>query len=297
MLVLEPYPHVTLWGGKRLRKYTDLNISNIGHLYTVRGTQSDSNVILNGEKKGRKLYQYFLENKKRWNFEEYEEFPISVALVDAGENLSVQVHPKDETAYEFESVARGKNESFYLLEEPESGRMINGCRCVSEEELRRCVDLRDWGSVIDYLPVKKGDYVYVPAGTLHAMTKGALAYEIEENCAYTYRLYDYDRVDPKGSRRPLDTEKAIASIDLSLKSYSRQYETDEIIEKNYGTSFVRNKGGYDNQTTNIICLTILEGSGFVDGVAIKEAMSILLEPGEVLDGINIRQGIAARIIK
>lgn len=296
MLILNPYPHVTIWGGVRLGKYINQDVANIGHLYTVRGTKSDSNVILNSEMKGMKLYHYFLENRVRWKLEEYEEFPISVALVDASENLSVQVHPKDEAAYKYEAVARGKNESFYLLEEPESGKMINGCKCGSEEELRQCVALEDWDKVIDYLPVKKGDYVYVPAGTLHAMTKGALTYEIEENCAYTYRLYDYDRVDSKGHRRGLDTEKAISSIEFAQKSHTRQYGTDEIIEMRYATSFLYEKKGYANHSSNIICLTIIEGSGYADGIAVKEAMSIVLEPGEIVNHIDIRQGIAARIL-
>ena len=71
MLILNPYPHVTIWGGVRLGKYINQDIANIGHLYTVRGTKSDSNVILNSEMKGMKLYHYFLENRVRWKLEEY----------------------------------------------------------------------------------------------------------------------------------------------------------------------------------------------------------------------------------
>lgn len=296
MLILKPFPHITIWGGQRLAKYVGQDLTHIGHLYTVRGTQKDANLIMNGAAEGMNLYQYFLENRERWGLMVYEEFPISVALVDASESLSVQVHPDDIMAYRYENVLRGKNESFYLLEEPDSGRMINGCKCSSREELQRCVALGEWNDIIDYLSVKKGDYVYVPAGTLHAMTKGALTYEIEENCEYTYRLYDYDRVDQEGNRRPLDTDKAIESIDVAKKSHPKCYENDEIVEKKYATKLLCNKVEYANRTPNIVCLTILEGSGVAEGVAVHDAMSVLLEPGEVLENVNIQRGIAARIL-
>lgn len=295
MLILKPYPHVTIWGGERLGKYIEQDTPHIGHLYTVRGTKKDANIILNGVAKGKNLYQYFLENRERWGMQDQEEFPISAALVDAAENLSVQVHPDDTLAYRFEAAAKGKNESFYLLEEPESGRMINGCRCSSKEELQRCVALQDWDAIIDYLQVKKGDYVYVPAGTLHAMTKGALTYEIEENCEYTYRLYDYDRVDQNGNKRQLDTEKAVASIDVAKKSHTRQYTGEEIVEKKYASRLLHDQEKFVNDTSGIICITILEGEGIVDGVRVQDAMSVLLEPGETLQGVEIRRGIAIRI--
>lgn len=295
MLVLKPYPHITIWGGRRLGRYIGQDIPHIGHLYTVRATKKDANEILCGAEKGISLYQYFLENRERWGLGDYEEFPISAALVDAAENLSVQVHPDDASAYRYESVARGKNESFYLLEEPDGGRMINGCKCKSEDELKKNIASEDWDRILDYLPVTKGDYVYVPAGTLHAMTKGALTYEIEENCEFTYRLYDYGRMDQDGNKRKLDTRKALGSIDFTKKSFAQQYRDDEIVEERYATRLLCNQKGFINRTGDIICLTLLEGEGMVEGEALHDAMSIVFEPGEALEGIIIRRGIAARI--
>ncbi len=296
MLILKPYPHITIWGGERLNKYIDKNITNIGHLYTVRGTMQDSNEILNRDINDRNLYEYFCNNKDRWGMSQYDEFPISIALVDAKENLSVQVHPNKEIAAKYESVPMGKNESFYLLEEPEVGAMINGCKCNSTEEIMECVEKGEWDNIIDYLYVKKGDYVYVPAGTLHAMTKGALTYEIEENCSYTYRLYDYDRVDAQGNKRELDVDKAISSIDVTKKSVVQRYGKTEIIEERYATQIMLDVNEYKNETSNIVCLTVIEGNGNVEGINISCGSSIILEPDEMVKGVEVKRAIVARVL-
>ena len=295
MLILKPYAHLTIWGGNRLAKYTDDATDGIGHLYTVRGNKEDSNYIMNGSNKGRTSYDYFADNKLRWGLEAYEDFPVSIALVDAKENLSVQVHPTKEIAAMYEKVAVGKNESFYIIEEPEKGCMINGCKCDTSEQLKACVADGKWNEVIDYLPVEKGNYVYVTAGTLHAMTKGALTYEIEENCTYTYRLYDYDRVDAKGNKRALDVEKSIMSIDVNKKSYTRTYNEGEILEERYATKLIKDVDIYENNTSNIVCLTLIDGCGRIDGIDFNPGMSMILEPSEKMYGVNIKKAIVARI--
>lgn len=295
MLILKPYAHLTIWGGSRLARYTDDATDGIGHLYTVRGNKDDSNIIINGDDKGKTLYDYFVCNKSRWGMECYEEFPVSIALVDARENLSVQVHPTKEIAAIYEKIAIGKNESFYILEKPEIGCMINGCKCDTSEQLQLYVDEGKWNEIIDYLPVEKGDYVYVTAGTLHAMTKGALTYEIEENCTYTYRLYDYDRVDVNGNKRPLDVEKSITSIDVNKKSSVRVYDNDEIVEEKYATKLIMDVDVYENDTLNIVCLTLIEGGGVIDGNKLASGMSIILESSEKVKGIDIKKAIVARI--
>lgn len=296
MLILKPYAHMTIWGGKRLGKYLGQELNGIGHLYTVRGNKTDANEILNGKEKGKNLYEVFQKKKDNWNMAQYEEFPISIALVDANENLSVQVHPDKEIATLYEQKAVGKNESFYILENPLDGKMINGCKCKTAEELRVCAENGMWEDVIDYLPVKQGDYVYVTAGTLHAMTKGAFTYEIEENCSYTYRLYDYDRVDSNGNRRPLDTEKALASIKVNQKSEVQRYTNLEKVEEKYATQLLINVNEYENKTTGVVCITLIEGNGIIDGIEIMPGMSVILEKYEMVSGLRIYKAIVARIL-
>lgn len=294
MLVLKPYAHHTIWGGDRLNKYLDEKSSRIGHLYTVRATSMDSNEILN-RNDNMNLHNYFLCHKQEWNLEEYDEFPISIALVDATQNLSVQVHPNEEKAAKYEMVAVGKNESFYLLEEPDCGAMINGCMCKDDTELYQKVQAGKWDEVIDYLEVHKGDYVYVPAGTLHAMTKGALTYEIEENCQFTYRLYDYDRADVNGNKRPLDTEKALDCICVEKKSCAQKCVYQEFVEEKYSTHMVKNFIGIVNDNNKPMCITVLDGNCMVDGILVKSGMSVVLEPNEKIDNIDINQVIVAKI--
>lgn len=295
MLVLKPYAHHTIWGGDRLNKYLDEKSSGIGHLYTVRATVNDANEIINSCE-CMNLHEYFLKHKQEWNLQELEEFPISIALVDATQNLSVQVHPDREKAAKYETIATGKNESFYLLEEPDCGAMINGCKCVDKEELSQKVKMGKWDEVIDFLEVHKGDYVYVSAGTLHAMTKGALTYEIEENCQYTYRLYDYERVDSNGNKRPLDTEKALDCICIEKKSDVKECVYQEFVEEKYSTQMIRDFQGMENAGSKPVCITVLDGNCNVDGIKITPGMSIILEPNEQIKGIKIALVIVAKLL-
>ena len=98
MIILEPVIHETIWGGGRLNHYVKGKTGKTGHLYLVNGHRGLSNKILNGVHTGALLDQIFPIEKKNWGMEEYHQFPLTIALVDAKENLSIQVHPDDQTA-------------------------------------------------------------------------------------------------------------------------------------------------------------------------------------------------------
>jgi len=294
MIILKSFLHETIWGGDRLKQYIDENVDKIGHLYSVAGSKSKSNMILNGEYKGKDFYTYFNENKNKYGLSDYEEYPLTIALVDASDNLSIQVHPSKKTAYELENKESGKNESFYILVPPSNGEMYNGCKCNSIEEVENKIKYGQSDQIADKLKVQKGDYIYVTEGTLHSLSAGALVYEIEENCEYTYRLYDFERLDSQGNKRPLDIEKVLKALDVSKKSVVKKYNNKEIEENRYITKLVENVSHYKNHSDTLECLTILEGNGMIDGILIKIGMSIILEPDEQVDNINIIKAIAAR---
>lgn len=114
MYILEPIIHETIWGGKRLNCYVSDKNRKIGHLYTVNGHRNMSNIILNGPDKGNTLHKIFEQNRYKWDLSKYDEFPLTIALVDATENLSIQVHPDDETAELLESRRIGKKNLGYF---------------------------------------------------------------------------------------------------------------------------------------------------------------------------------------
>lgn len=140
-------------------------------------------------------------------------FPLLVKLLDAAQNLSVQVHPDDAYACEHEDGDSGKTECWYILHAEPGVELIYGLsREASPEQLRRAIAegmISEW---LARLPVQAGDCVFVPAGTVHAITAGAVLVEIQQNSNATYRVYDWERVDANGRPRELHIERALDVI-------------------------------------------------------------------------------------
>lgn len=151
------------------------------------------------------------------------DLPILIKLIDARQDLSVQVHPTDEYARANENGQRGKSEMWYVLDARQDSRLIYGLnRDTDRQTLRKA--LTD-GTVMHYLqsvPIRKDDVFFVEAGTIHALGAGALVAEIQESSNLTYRLYDYDRVDKTGQKRPLHVDKALDVANLRAASEPRQ---------------------------------------------------------------------------
>jgi mannose-6-phosphate isomerase len=139
-------------------------------------------------------------------------FPHLVKLIDAQEQLSVQVHPTDEYAQQREGEPFGKAEAWYIVDAEPDARLIHGVKTpltrAEAEEAVRNGTLRD---LVQYVHVTAGDVVMNPAGTVHAIGGGILLYEIQQSSDLTYRLYDWDRHDPN---RPLHIEKSLDVADL-----------------------------------------------------------------------------------
>ena len=217
MLILKRIIHNTIWGGSRLSQYAGVAGENIGHLYSLYCRKGVSNEILNGEWKGKCLNDVFPLFKSAFGLASYEYFPLTLALTEAKENLSLQVHPTDKAAMELENKARGKRESWYFIEAPTSGSIINGCTCRDRVQMQQMIERGEFLQLADTLPVSVGDYVFVEPGTLHSITAGSLVFEIEEGSDYTYRFYDYDRTDSQGNKRELHLEKAVNTLDVTTE--------------------------------------------------------------------------------
>lgn len=279
MLILKTITHETIWGGNRLANaLTDKN-KKIGHLYSLVSNNEFESLIINGEYKEQKLKDFFNLNKAKYKLDKYERFPFIISLTDATDNLSIQVHPDDKFAQEVLNMPNGKNESWYFIEAPISGKIYNGCKAKSLEELKQKIDNNKYEDVIDYLDVTAEDYVYVKAGTLHALSAGSLVFEIEENCNITYRLYDFNRVDDKGLKRPLQTENVLKTIDVNLKSKSEKYNNEKK-ERMYSTKLLKNSSEYTNKSNTLECLTIIKGCQKFDNFEISRGTTIILEPQE-----------------
>ena len=172
-----------------------------------------SSVVINGELAGQSLKDIYKNNKELFGGNNQGTFPLLVKIIDATDDLSIQVHPDDEMGKKLEN-SRGKTECWYILNDDPSS-IIYGLNANSKEEAVEKIKNKKWNEVLKEVPAKKGDFFFVPAGTVHAIKKGCLILEIQQASDVTYRLYDYDRPDKEGNLRKLHIEKSMQAIKLN----------------------------------------------------------------------------------
>lgn len=144
------------------------------------------------------------------------ELPLLIKLIDARDNLSIQVHPDDTYAKQYENGQSGKSEMWYVLDAERDTRLIYGLnRDVDKETLRKSILNGSIERHLQKIRIRKGDVYYVEAGTIHAIGAGALIAEIQENSNLTYRLYDYKRLDKNGKARELHIDQALQAAKLN----------------------------------------------------------------------------------
>ena len=228
-LLLSPVTKDYLWGGDRLK--TEYKIpcpTEICAEGWMLACHSDgTNTVLNGEWAGKS----FSEVLSAWGNK--ETFPILIKLIDAKDKLSVQVHPEDEYAFKNEGEP-GKTEMWYIVDCDEGAELIYGFnREVSKEEFRQRITENTLDEVMNYVPVKKGDVFFISAGTLHAIGKGILIAEIQQNSNTTYRVSDYGRLGTDGKPRALHVEKAldVTKTEVPTIPYG---QVGEITEHSFG---------------------------------------------------------------
>lgn len=284
MQILKPIVHETIWGGSKLTPFSGSECQKIGHLYSAIDTEKFKSEIIAGKDKGKNLHQWFEENKVRYGLEIYTQLPVLMALIEANDNLSIQIHPNDEQARVLENKPFGKNESFYTLEAPTCGAMYNGCKATDAQDMKQKIATGKISATLDMMPCVAGDYVYIEGGTLHAATAGSLHFEIEENCDATYRFWDYDRIDSDGNKRPLHLDKALACLDVNKKSVVKHYKDDEpIIERMYSTRLIKGKNSFTNTGDMFSFAVMIKGDKYYDTVRVLPGTAILLEEGETLN--------------
>ena len=151
-------------------------------------------------------------------------FPLLTKILDANDWLSVQVHPDDAYGLEHEGEL-GKIECWYIIPAEPGAEIIYGHNAKSKEELRQQIESKDWENLLTKVPVKAGDFFYVPSGTMHAIGAGILVLETQQSSDTTYRVYDFDRKDDQGNLRELHLEKSIDVLNIGEPANSRPVTT------------------------------------------------------------------------
>ena len=146
------------------------------------------------------------------------DFPLLLKLIDAREQLSVQVHPDDSYAREHENKL-GKTEAWVILHAQPGAKLVYGMReGVTKEQLKEaCADGKKIEKLLRFVPVHPGDVYYIPSGTVHAIGAGIVLYEIQQSSDVTYRFYDWDRTDAQGNRRTLHIQQGLDVTRLDLQ--------------------------------------------------------------------------------
>lgn len=204
-----------IWGGERLKEEFayDIESDSVGEYWAVSAMEEFPSLIINGELAGEDLIEVYKDNRELFGNPKEEAFPLLVKIIDAKEDLSIQVHPDDEMGKRLEN-SLGKTECWYILNDNESS-IIYGLNAKDKDEAVKLINERKWKEVLKEVPAKNGDFFFVPAGTVHAIKKGCLILEIQQASDVTYRLYDYDRKDKDGNLRGLHIDKSIEAIKLN----------------------------------------------------------------------------------
>ena len=232
MYKFKPLLKQTLWGGNKIIafKHLDLQMEHVGESWEVSGIKGCESVVAGGPDEGKGLNQLVHEQKGllvgKENYERFgDEFPLLIKFIDAHQNLSIQVHPDDETARRH-GKGHGKTEMWYVLKSASGAQLYNGLRQhITPETYKQMVENGTITNALAHYTVHEGDVFFIPAGRIHSIGAGAFVAEIQQTSDVTYRIYYVERKDKNGNYRELHTEKAAEAIDYTVhESYRTYYE-------------------------------------------------------------------------
>ncbi|MBQ8614494.1 MAG: class I mannose-6-phosphate isomerase [Ruminiclostridium sp.] len=296
-----------LWGGTRLReeygKKSDKD--KIAESWELSCHKDGQSVISNGEFAGKTLSEYIEAEGKGVlgkNCERFEYFPILIKLIDAKDNLSVQVHPDNEYAMRVEG-EYGKTEMWYIVDCEEGAELLYGFKQeISREEFAKRIADNTLLEVTNNVPVHKGDVFFIDAGTLHAIGKGILIAEIQQNSNTTYRIYDYGRVGADGKPRELHVEKACEVTKLTPPVRPTKPMGDTISKEGYNETLlatseyfnvnrldITDKAELEVTDKSFVSLLCLDGKFTVGDITLEKGESCFIPAGygkTVISGVG-----------
>jgi len=211
---LRPVPKNIIWGGNKLKNiYAKVApFENIAESWELTVRDDGMSIIENGMYAGTSLGDFVKQFPDSIAMGSSEKFPLLIKFIDAANDLSVQVHPDDSYAAANENDG-GKTEMWYVIDADEDAEIIYGVKNgVDEKILYDAIESGKYSNVLRRVKVKKGDVFFIPAGQIHALCRGILIAEIQQNSNLTYRIYDYDRRDAEGKKRELHLDKALDTV-------------------------------------------------------------------------------------
>ena len=289
LLFLEPIFKEKIWGGGRLKQEFGYPVpfEKTGECWAVSARQDGDCRVISKTYRDWTLSE--LWNRKRQLFGNLpgDQFPLLIKILDAREDLSIQVHPDDTYARLHENGQAGKSECWYILDCEPGASVILGHRAANRQELRKLVLEKRWEELVQKIPVHKGDFFQIDPGSIHSIGGGILILEIQQNSDLTYRVYDFDRLDDKAPRE-LQLEQSLEvmqapyrPVPIEAKTISgRNYRRTELYQcRHYSVGKLETFGHTRLETGNFICLSVIGGNGWIDGVPLEKGDHLIIPNG------------------
>lgn len=278
-IYLSPAFREKVWGGNYIKEAFgfDTPSDHTGEAWLISAYKDDQSVVLDPSPyAGMGLRDLYDAHPELFGEPHPERFPLLVKLLDAKDDLSVQVHPGDDYALEHEDDL-GKTESWYIMDTKPGTTLVYGHNAETKAQFDQMVDDGEWDKLLRHVPVQKDDFYYVPSGTIHALEAGTAVIETQQSSDVTYRVYDYDRPDTSGQLRELhlDDAKAVTNVPDQLEKQepmTTQIGDSKLTQLVDATYFSVYKAEIHGETTydlpeNYYLLTVVEGEGelMIDG--------------------------------
>lgn len=274
IIILEPVFHEKIWGGRRLAEDFGYDIpeGKIGECWAISAHPHGDCVVASGAFAGEKLSHLWDVHHELFGDAKGDRFPLLIKILDAHDDLSVQVHPDDAYAAEHEHGSLGKRECWYVLDADPHTDIIIGQRARNRQEFAQMIDEGRWDDMLNLVPIHKGDFFRIDPGTIHAIKGGTLILETQQSSDVTYRVYDYDRVGADGKPRELHVRQSLDVVKYDLvppvSGKVAAPEVDGVTELMACDNFVVKKivvcgEKVVAQPYPFLCVSVIEGTGSV----------------------------------
>lgn len=285
-----PFYEPRMWGGgTRLKEefHYETTVAPLGEVYNVVALENHADCEVEGM--GITLSQLY-RDKPNWFCCDCAELPIRVNILDPMDKLSIQIHPDDAFAKQYNQ-GRGKPEAWVILDTTEDGEIQFGHHAKSRDEFIQMTKQQEWGKLLKYLKAVKNGFIDIPSGTLHAIGKGVLTYNISRNADCTLRLYDYDRIDPATNKpRPIHVREVFENVSIpdntkGFVMYPSVHELGIDVTRYFDQPGlytlmrlqIAEKGSFLHD--RFAFYTCVEGEGMINDVPIRKGETILVPAG------------------
>lgn len=291
LLFLDPICTHNIWGGVKLREEFGYHIEGdgIGECWGISAHPNGNGTVRDGAYKGKKLSEMWAEHPEMFGSLKYDRYPLLTKIIDAQDDLSIQVHPDDAYAVKNENGSLGKTECWYIMDCEENATIVIGHNARTREELGDMVSQGRWNELIRQVPIHKGDFIQIDPGTVHAIKAHTLILETQQNSDITYRLYDYDRLQD-GKKRELHIGKSLDVIRVPEKEAESQVKStcglpanalNQIYACEKYSVFKLDVDGKAvfGQDYPFLAASVMEGEGSLDGVRLRKGDHFIIPCG------------------